>query len=62
MDQFVVHELQNVLCLDGLKSSHPISLKVNNPNEINDIFDRISYAKGDNYAIFFKVRKIIKNF
>lgn len=46
LDQFVVQELQNVLSLDALKSSHPISIKVNNPTEINDIFDRISYAKG----------------
>ncbi|KAF5289209.1 hypothetical protein FQR65_LT00096 [Abscondita terminalis] len=46
MDQFVVHELQNVFELDVLKSSHPVSIKVNNPIEINDIFDRISYAKG----------------
>ncbi|KAK4880997.1 hypothetical protein RN001_004316 [Aquatica leii] len=46
MDQFVVHELQNVLELDVLKSSHPVSIQVNNPVEINDIFDRISYAKG----------------
>lgn len=32
--------------LDALKSSHQISIKVNNPDEINDIFDRISYSKG----------------
>ncbi|KAB0800418.1 hypothetical protein PPYR_06158 [Photinus pyralis] len=46
MDQFVVLELQNVFSLDVLKSSHPVSIKVNNPVEINDIFDRISYSKG----------------
>lgn len=32
--------------LDALKSSHPISIKVKNPDEINNIFDRISYGKG----------------
>ena len=29
-----------------LESSHPISIPVNNPDEINEIFDGISYAKG----------------
>lgn len=46
LDQFVVTELQNVFSLDGLASSHPVSVKVNNPDQINEIFDRISYAKG----------------
>lgn len=46
MDQFVVNELQSVFSLDALSSSHQISVKVDNPDEINDIFDRISYGKG----------------
>ncbi|XP_059611054.1 aminopeptidase Ey isoform X2 [Phlebotomus argentipes] len=46
MDLFVVLELQNVFALDALSSSHPISVDVANPDEINDIFDRISYSKG----------------
>lgn len=46
MDQFIVDDLQMVFNLDALKSSHPISIEVHNPNEISDIFDRISYAKG----------------
>nr|XP_022908762.1 aminopeptidase N [Onthophagus taurus]XP_022908763.1 aminopeptidase N [Onthophagus taurus]XP_022908764.1 aminopeptidase N [Onthophagus taurus]XP_022908765.1 aminopeptidase N [Onthophagus taurus] len=46
MDQFVVHELQGVLTIDALKYSHPVSVKVENPDEINNIFDGISYAKG----------------
>jgi len=28
------------------ESSHPISIPVNNPDEINEIFDTISYSKG----------------
>lgn len=32
--------------MDALKSSHNISVVVNNPDEINDIFDKISYGKG----------------
>ncbi|XP_014220654.1 aminopeptidase N [Trichogramma pretiosum] len=46
IEQFVVHELQNVFGLDALESSHPISIEVGHPDEINEIFDRISYAKG----------------
>lgn len=46
LDQFVVIELHNVFELDSLESSHPVSVKVDNPAQINDIFDRISYAKG----------------
>ena len=32
--------------IDALESSHPISIEVKHPDEINEIFDRISYAKG----------------
>jgi aminopeptidase N len=46
LDQFVVDEVQNVFKLDGLSSSHQISIPVNNPDEISEIFDHISYAKG----------------
>jgi len=45
-EQFVVHELQNVFLLDVYRSSHPISVQVNHPNEIDEIFDTISYGKG----------------
>lgn len=31
---------------DSLQSSHPISVPVNHPDEINEIFDSISYGKG----------------
>lgn len=46
MDQFVLHEVQNVLTLDALSTSHKIWIEVHNPDEINEIFDRISYGKG----------------
>ncbi|BES97198.1 aminopeptidase [Nesidiocoris tenuis] len=45
-DQFVVHDLQNVLEQDAYKSSHPVSAPVSHPNEIDEIFDSISYGKG----------------
>lgn len=47
LDQFVVDELENVLKLDALVMSHPISVEVSDPNEINEIFDSISYSKGE---------------
>ncbi|XP_034944912.1 aminopeptidase Ey isoform X2 [Chelonus insularis] len=46
LEQFVIQELQNVFTLDALASSHPISVEVRHPDEINEIFDRISYGKG----------------
>ena len=32
--------------MDGLKSSHEISIPVQHPDEIAEIFDKISYKKG----------------
>ncbi|XP_047482312.1 aminopeptidase N-like isoform X2 [Penaeus chinensis] len=46
MEQFVTEDLQDVFAIDCLESSHPISIPVGHPDEINEIFDRISYAKG----------------
>lgn len=46
MDQFVVEEVHNVFKMDSLSSSHQISIPVNNPEEIGEIFDYISYSKG----------------
>lgn len=47
LEQFVIFDLQNVFALDALESSHPISIEVGHPDEINEIFDRISYGKGN---------------
>lgn len=46
MFQQIVLSLQNVMIVDALESSHPISVVVRNPDEINEIFDHISYNKG----------------
>ena len=32
--------------IDSLESSHPIEVEVNNPEQIGEIFDAISYSKG----------------
>ena len=46
MEQFVTEDLQDVLMTDGLGTSHPIYVPVYHPDEINEIFDKISYSKG----------------
>ncbi|KAJ3499160.1 hypothetical protein NLG97_g560 [Lecanicillium saksenae] len=43
---FVSGSLQEALRLDSLRSSHPIEVPVKSANEINQIFDAISYEKG----------------
>ena len=44
--QFLVQDTNRGLSLDGLKNSHPIEQEVNNPAEIGQLFDAISYSKG----------------
>lgn len=44
--QFIAAELQPVMEMDALKSSHPVSVPVYNPDEIIENFDKISYGKG----------------
>ena len=44
--QFLVNDTNRGLSLDGLKSSHSIEQEVNNPAEIGQLFDAISYSKG----------------
>jgi len=44
-DQFIIDELQEVFILDALQSSHPISVPVEDPDQIREIFDRVSYSK-----------------
>ncbi|XP_054269208.1 aminopeptidase A-like isoform X1 [Macrosteles quadrilineatus] len=43
---FLVHDLSDALSLDATLSSHPIIKHVSHPDQITEIFDRISYAKG----------------
>ncbi|XP_024085404.1 endoplasmic reticulum aminopeptidase 1-like isoform X2 [Cimex lectularius] len=46
MEQFVLDKTQAGLNLDALSNSHPISVAVQDPTEIEAIFDTISYSKG----------------
>lgn len=46
IDQFIVIAVQDTLQLDGLASSHPVRIPVEDPQKIGEIFDAISYKKG----------------
>ncbi|PVD39140.1 hypothetical protein C0Q70_01768 [Pomacea canaliculata] len=46
MQQFITEESQPVMVTDAGVSSHPIIVNVNKPDEINEVFDAISYSKG----------------
>lgn len=45
-ESYVTDTLQSALGLDSLRSSHPIEVPVKRADEINQIFDAISYSKG----------------
>lgn len=61
MEQFVLMDLQRVFGIDCLESSHPISIPVNHPDEINEIFDRISYSKGELHRICCNMQYFIQH-
>lgn len=46
LETVVSRTLQPVMNLDSLDSSHQISIPVGDPDDINEIFDAISYSKG----------------
>ncbi|XP_003386159.1 PREDICTED: glutamyl aminopeptidase-like isoform X1 [Amphimedon queenslandica] len=46
LEQFFIDTVQTAYDADGLNWSHPIIQQVNNPDEINGLFDSISYDKG----------------
>lgn len=43
---YVTDNLQSALSLDSIRSSHPIEVPVKRADEVNQIFDAISYSKG----------------
>ena len=49
IEQIIINDVQDVFGIDALESSHPISVEVNDPNEINELFDDISYGKGRSF-------------
>ena len=44
--QFVNMDTTRALSLDGLKNSHPIEQEVEDPSQVSQLFDAISYSKG----------------
>lgn len=46
MDKFILDTTQRAMQKDQQANSHPISVNVNDPNQISEIFDEISYSKG----------------
>ncbi|KAJ8344161.1 hypothetical protein SKAU_G00314900 [Synaphobranchus kaupii] len=48
-DLMVLNDVHRVFAIDALASSHPLSSKeeeINKPEQINELFDAISYSKG----------------
>ncbi|CAM9646828.1 unnamed protein product, partial [Laminaria digitata] len=45
-EQFVVSDQQSALRLDSLRSSHPIQVPIAHAEEVEQVFDAISYCKG----------------
>uniref|UniRef100_A0A1I8P3V9 Aminopeptidase n=1 Tax=Stomoxys calcitrans TaxID=35570 RepID=A0A1I8P3V9_STOCA len=46
LDQFIIADLHGVMKLDATLASHPIVQTVENPNQITELFDSITYSKG----------------
>lgn len=44
--QFLPDDMQSVMAIDATVSSHPIVVPVDHPDQINEVFDSISYSKG----------------
>ncbi|CAK0857729.1 unnamed protein product [Prorocentrum cordatum] len=45
-DQYIVQEQSQALGLDALRNSHPIEVPIYRAQEVDEVFDLISYAKG----------------
>jgi puromycin-sensitive aminopeptidase len=45
-EQYVGQRFNHALELDALSNTHPIEVEVHHPDEISEIFDAVSYAKG----------------
>ncbi|XP_055377192.1 aminopeptidase A-like [Condylostylus longicornis] len=46
LDQFLIDGFHDVLTLDATLASHPIVQIVENPDQITELFDKITYQKG----------------
>ena len=57
MDQFISKNLIPVMYDDGFESSQPVFEDVNDPSEINNLFDSITYDKGS--ALLFMLESTV---
>ena len=55
LDQFILDNNQYAFSVDCLESSHPVYAEVNNPDEIWELFDSISYNKGKSVRYLRKI-------
>ena len=46
LEQFLTGDLHGVMSLDATLNSHPIIQSVDNPDQITELFDSITYSKG----------------
>lgn len=53
MATFVADNVASAMYLDGLIHTHPISVPVKDPAEIESVFDAISYQKVEETRFFF---------
>lgn len=53
METSLVERVHGVFGLDSLESSHKISVRVDHPDEIAEVFDGISYEKGQFFSFLF---------
>jgi len=45
-DQFTTGHMSSAMRLDALRSSHPIQVPIHHAEEVEQVFDAISYCKG----------------
>jgi puromycin-sensitive aminopeptidase len=61
-DQFTTGHLSSAMRLDALKSSHPIQVPIRHAEEVEQVFDAISYCKGGSVVRMIKAVLGMKNF
>ena len=61
-DQFVTGHMTSALRLDALKSSHPIDVPIRHAEEVEQVFDAISYCKGASVVRMIKAVLGMKHF
>lgn len=61
-DQFVTGHLASALRMDALRSSHPIDVPIRHAEEVNQVFDAISYCKGASVVRMIKAVLGMKHF